>query len=301
MKAENNRHVLPGLLLLALGVVWLAINLDWLQLDFWALLWRLWPLILILIGLRFLIRQSSLYALVVLLILGGVVLAAAYAPEPFRSRLRGDVLIQARQELQEPLDNAQHFNFEVDSDTDRLQLSDLTGSRAYDLVVTQAGSVREKVKRTDDQLRVQLGPRTNFANLWRHVKGQQTTLRVTREVPITLQLDSNATRNELDFTQLQLERAKLEVDDSSTDMIFGTKAVKAQVTIEADDTELRLHAPKNVGIEIVTDADLSSQNFERAGLVHEGTTYRSADFASQSRTLTLRLHTEDTAVTLETY
>lgn len=47
-----------GIALIAIGVLWLFTSLGWFSWDFWADVWLLWPLVLILLGLNFLLRDN---------------------------------------------------------------------------------------------------------------------------------------------------------------------------------------------------------------------------------------------------
>ncbi len=56
--APGGREVWWGIALIAIGVLWLFTSLGWFSWNFWADLWLLWPLVLILFGLNFLLREN---------------------------------------------------------------------------------------------------------------------------------------------------------------------------------------------------------------------------------------------------
>jgi hypothetical protein len=64
-----------GLVLLVIGLLFLAINFGWVEPEIWNHIWRLWPLLLIAIGLRSILRNDAAYifALIVLLAVGTLI------------------------------------------------------------------------------------------------------------------------------------------------------------------------------------------------------------------------------------
>lgn len=65
-----------GLFFLVIGALFLAINFGWLTPDVWGRIWQLWPLLVIALGLRSLIRNDNAFmlSLLVLVAIGAVIL-----------------------------------------------------------------------------------------------------------------------------------------------------------------------------------------------------------------------------------
>lgn len=69
-----------GLLIIIVGVIFLGINMGWWSGILWDQIWQLWPLILIVVGLRSLIKSDSLYiiSLIVTLAIGLLLVGLTY-------------------------------------------------------------------------------------------------------------------------------------------------------------------------------------------------------------------------------
>jgi hypothetical protein len=76
MEPVKSRNSLFGpVLLIGLGILFLFSNLGVLDLDFWSILFRFWPVLLIAVGLDILLgRRSGVGALLALLLLALVIL-----------------------------------------------------------------------------------------------------------------------------------------------------------------------------------------------------------------------------------
>lgn len=75
-----------GLLLIGIGVILLLLNYDLLSQRFWTLLFTLWPLILILLGIGLLWRDRVPFSLIVLIFLALLAVFSLFADD---SRLPG--------------------------------------------------------------------------------------------------------------------------------------------------------------------------------------------------------------------
>lgn len=87
MRAGN---FFAGLIIIIVGIIFLGITMGWWSASVWGEIWRFWPLILILLGLRKLIRSDALFAilsaLIILATVGAILVGAVPATYTYSER-----------------------------------------------------------------------------------------------------------------------------------------------------------------------------------------------------------------------
>ena len=81
-----------GLLIIIIGLLFLGVNMGWWSGVVWSQLWALWPLILIILGLRALLTNTAAFivAMIIALGLGGLLIATNYSSYPTMQHMQQD-------------------------------------------------------------------------------------------------------------------------------------------------------------------------------------------------------------------
>jgi hypothetical protein len=306
MTPRSTKQLIMGFVLLLIGVVFLAINFGWLTIDFWTLFWRFWPVALLLVGLRFLISNAVVYTLLAVVLVGAAVWAVSYSPEPIRTQLRGDSnpsnQIHEQQNFDEPLDEVKKLKFNLDLGAATIEIRDQSNDdKAYEAVFENSPLIRERIERQGDELKVILDQRPGQDVFWKNLGTRFAEIKLNSTIPVEFELDGGASKQDLDFSKINLERLKLDIGASSGSLKLGSLADNLEVTIDAGASSLALSVPSKVGLKVVSDSGLSSNNFTDAGLTRNGDTYQSANFDSQEHKITVRLDAGASSVKLERY
>jgi hypothetical protein len=305
MSTAGTRQWVSGLTVVALGLVLLAVNLGWLHIDFWTLVWRFWPLALILAGLRLLITSPVLNAVLAAAMLAAAVWAVSYAPEPIRSQLAG---VQGSGQTQEqtiaqplrPSDD--RLNLKLEFGAAAVEVSALEESgQAYRAQFINSTSVEQTVKRSSGTIDATLTPQSNARAFWEHLGNRRAHIMLNPTIPVQFELEAGAAKNNLDFSNINLERLVLDVGASSTQLKLGTKAQDLQVVLDAGASSLTLRVPRSAELRIITDSALSTNNFASLGLVKTGDIYETSHVASASGRITVQLDAGASSIKLEQY
>lgn len=237
--AENRRESQPQegrrrsffwpFLLIGLGAVLLLANLGYLPWESWALLWRLWPLLLIALGINFLIGRRSLVGAIIsgvlaLVLVGGAVLVLLFAPDaPALDRL-GSGSEWRIEHVEYPLNGIESASMRIDWSVVPGRLSSLSdspnlieGDISYrgDLVF----DVESQGKRVEVEVDTEpLGPWSlppSAFSLGGQPQGRWD-VRLSPEVPLELSLDVGA--GDCDFDLTSLELTDLTIDGGSGGM-----------------------------------------------------------------------------------
>ena len=194
-----------GIVLIAVGVFWLFGNFGWFNWDWFATFWQLWPLILIVLGLNYLLRDNPLRLPVIagVAVLGAIGLISWNArPGAAGSELQVSIPVQGTSKAQ----------INLSTGVGRLELTN--GGSAELLVSGTArllpGERLEPSTRTDgDTTIVNLRSEGNIrGGSFRGNRGWELAL---SPVPLlSINLESGVGESRLDLSGLRLERLQVQ-------------------------------------------------------------------------------------------
>jgi hypothetical protein len=307
MKPNDHKQLLSGFTFLGLGLVFLAINFGWLQLDFVAFFWRFWPLLLVLFGLRFLINNMLIYAAIAVVLLGAAVWSVSYAPESIRNQINGNASdkagVQAEQKLDQKLDTkTKHLKLSLDFGASTINVHELDDANmAYRATFQNANHIKEDLEQSGDTATITLSEQSSGAKFWEHIRGRQAELSLNKTVPTQLNLTAGASKQDLDFSKINLEKLNLDLGASTGDITFGSRANDLTALIDSGASSFTIHVPKEVGLEITSDSGLNSNNFTEVGLTKTDDTFRTPDFNAQTHKITIKLDAGASSIKLDRY
>lgn len=201
--------IVGPLLLITAGVIFLLNNLEVLPWSIWNQLWRLWPLILVLIGLEILLgRRSPMLSLLLIVVALGLGIAFVYSNGGFRDA--GNVELSA---LNVPLGGAKKANVQIEmgagelnidsGDTSQSQLA--TGELGY---FANYGIPRQSVNTEGDTVRLTISQRDGNTNIWPFFGPHKDDLRwdvhLNRDILMNLGINGGAGNGDLDLEKLKV-------------------------------------------------------------------------------------------------
>jgi len=270
----------PGLIgpliLLAIGFILLFNNLGYISWDIWTVLWRFWPVILILLGLEILVSQTgsslayALVALVGLVAIAGVIALAwmGVGAQPWE----GAVTIE---EVSRPLGTIREAQVEVNfsggdlsigsySGDDKLMTGRLggpVGSRAVQRYREENG--RAILELDSPPLR-----RWVFWPLTRDRRAWRWELSLTTRVPLTLRVNAGAGRTELDLRDLEVRELDFNGGVGET-IIRSPRSGQTIARVDGGVGAITIEIPSTMPARIQVDKGLGQLNvagrFERRG------------------------------------
>lgn len=257
-----------GLALVGMGALFLAANLGWVEWSFALYLLQLWPLILVLVGIRLLLGRRSPALAIVLMVLvlaiGVSIAAVGYSTggESGWSTAKTTTIVgpatQGFTRAHATIDIGA-ASFEVTGqETGSMARGTYTsrreprinqspggsGSSEYSLVVdqTDAGWVIIPFGGAREDLKLQLAP----------------------SVPWILDVNTGAVDGTLDLTNVTLEALTLKAGASSVDVTVGPRIVPgAKVTIDGGAASFLLRLPRQLNITLSTSTGLSAVDVDQ--------------------------------------
>jgi hypothetical protein len=251
----RRRPIVWPLILITLGVLFLLNNFNVIQFDVGQFISQWWPLILILIGLEILI----------------------------------DSMLPGRrvetQTLSLDLGSATRANVKIDFGAGKLSIGAASPGKIVD--GTYVGGVRYDASPDG---RIHLGgdwqPRWWFGGWWGN-PGFDWRVGLTREVPLSLRVDSGAADSNYDLTDLKVAELELHTGASSTSVRLPRAAGLTNVRVEAGAASVKLYVPDGVAARIRTSMALVSNDIS-SRFPRVGNEYVSPDYDSAANKIDIR-------------
>lgn len=250
-----------GLLLLIAGAILLGNNLGYFSFD--ARL--LWPLFIILLGVYILLGQSY------------------YSRRNFKGE---DVSL--------PLDGATDAIIHIEHGAGSLRISgaagkdELLSGRFHNMEHT----IDKSGKRLSAKLRTTLtvGMFWIFPWNWGH-RGHEWDFSLNPEIPLTLDIDTGASDNKLDLSEIKLDKLDLDTGASSTSIIMPKKGGHSRVEISCGAASVNIEIPNGVAADIRSESGLADISIDEKRFPRSGKHYISPDYDTATNKVDLRLET----------
>lgn len=303
--------VLPVVMIL-LGGLLLLQNLGLLPWNVWRNLWRLWPLLLVLVGLEQ-VLGSRLRRPLLALVLAGVALVgiAALVPtwggpapaeggQPFESRT-----------FSQPLQGATEAAVTVRFGAGRLRLGPLDGGdRLGEMQYSGPAELRpDQSVRTRGgvvDLEYSVGGRERDAGPFGALsalggRGRTAEMRVqlSPAVPMTLNVQTGASDVDLDLTRLRLSRLEVQSGASTTRVRLPDQAGTTTALLQGGASTWTVEVPPSVAAQIQFVGGLSTLNVDAARFPSVGSQrYRSPDYETAANRVDLSVEVGAATVTV---
>ena len=236
------------LLLIALGILFLLTNLDVVGREIWRDVWRLWPALLILLGLDLLGGRGSVGhavgSLLGVLVLVGVAFTLFHLFAP-------DAWITEVQSLSQPLSGASSAQIVLACDGCSMTLD---GASSQGTLIEGAVTLRrddrlhQAIREDADTLRFELKSNPLLPFLLTASRSEHLwDLHVSSELPLDLSIEAGASID-LDLDGLQIDRADLSTEDGVTTLRLPQTG---HTVIYVGGDELVLHVPEGLGVRLL--------------------------------------------------
>jgi hypothetical protein len=290
----------PGLvgpvILIVLGLVLLLSTLGLLEVSWWEL-WRLWPLLLVLAGLDILSRHSrwasAVVAVLTLVLVAGVFYLLVTRPEPLRPFFAASSGALVVNPVSEELAGAERVDVQIDLGVGDLRLSALQdsgnlleGYLNYPGSRGRAPGISYSVSAGVGRLRLESRTREGWVIPFTgYSSGENWTVRLSRKVPLSIDIDAGASSSVLDLSYLQLKELNVEAGVGHMDVLFPAEGDRMTARIQGGVGELVLRIPESVAARVRVEGGLGgkqlSSRFHQAG---DGT-YETAGYGSAANRL----------------
>lgn len=278
-----------GIFLVFLGVIFLLQTLNVLPWGLWGILWRFWPVLLIITGLSILLHRFSpwLVGLLILAILGACLGIAIwqYGLSP-----PADIVTKS---YSEPLGSLERAQIEIDFTAGSLTISSLPSGSPNLMEINSEvrngdGSIGADFHCQGSEGRLRLSTEQANRKFWGE-GGVRWEVRFTRNIPLTIYIKSAASNVDLDLNDLALTELEMDIDVGNYVVKMPSSAGTTYAYIKADVANIEVTIPDGVAAKLKADVDLSAFEMSESRFPKKGDYYISQDFESAENRVELEL------------
>ncbi len=274
-----------GIFLLAVGVIWILVSFKIISFNyieqFFVASIKLWPLILIVVGVNLIFKYNYSVKLVswvlyfAILISYGVIVNPKLGFDSVKIDLNlGDVgngdHIKYSEKLKEATKEGKldislgAAKINIDGKTDNLFDADVPKS--------------VKLKKTDyshnnSEARIYFDKNNGF-----DFRNQDSIFQLNKSVLWDVNIKTDVLTGKLDMTDLKIKKLDLDVKASSVDVVFGSGYDKTNAEIEAKASNINLTVPKNSGVRIKMSGKLNNTNLDKLEWKNDKNVYESPNY-----------------------
>jgi hypothetical protein len=295
----NIGRIRNGAILLSAGVVLLLNTTNYVDWTVWLKIFSLWPVALIAIGIELLFKKSRLAFIAFispLLFFATILGPALFFDSDFVDIYRTSRTYHLSRDLDStivevnPSIRLNCGKLRVSSGAEKLISAELDYYKRKPLIVSEQdnedGSVVMKIS---DQERKWFSGRFGKRWFWRSSARKDWEIRLTDQIPVSLNLYLKNGKGNLDFSDMKLRECDLEVNDSDVDIKIGSLLEDVTVAVESRSSEISVSVPEGSGLRIINHTNLSSISFSWFTLEEKDDGYQTTDFEQADHKLTLRL------------
>ena len=264
-KAQKRREppsLFWPLVLIGAGVLLLLSNLGHIPWSSWSLVWRLWPVLLIALGVEVMVGRRTMAGalfsgLMMVIIIGGAVILILFAQ---RIPILSDMAKPAEwriSEVEHALDDVEQAHVYINWDSPPGYLSALEdSSNLIEARVAHSGELVLDVKTHNDEADVTLEQRNVGPGMLRRPfldEENRWDVYLSPRVLLDLDLDSGSGGCEFDLSELQVEKLFLDSGSGAVDLMLpGERSFKA--TIDSGSGAVKITIPRAVGVRVDLDS-----------------------------------------------
>ncbi len=279
--------VRTGVILISIGVLLLLNTTGIVDFGFWGWLGRLWPVILIAIGIEKLFSSAessnlrNLAWLSPVIIVGVVAYSVVAGQRDDNSNTWNDNWQWNWDDHSDEPTSTHTWSEAMSADAKRLDLElEMSGGRLTvrggsdpgNLVVARTSSRGEKPSSTssvgpDGVYTVRISQRDNT----KHRGRDQWIMKVTDSLPVNLKVEGGAARMRLDLSALKIESLELDAGAADVDIVLGALVPTVTCDLETGAAAMDITIPSVAGLKLYREGAISRLSDTDLNLVDKGT------------------------------
>jgi hypothetical protein len=257
-----------GILFLFLGLVFLLQTLDVLPWGLWRTLWRLWPVLLIALGICLAMRRFNVWlvSLIVAALFAGV-LGIAYAQYQSAPSEQPTILTSS-----EPLDSLNGAQVDIDFEAGNLDIGSLpVASRNF-----IEANMKPDVRRQGNSAIVTINRSGTGWPFWDEGR-DRWRVGFARGIPMIVNAKLNMTNTGFDLTDLQVSELRIDSDLTNCNLRMPSSGITS-ASIKVDLSTLEIIIPQGVAARMLIQGDLTPVNVDSRRFLLKDGYYVSSDF-----------------------
>jgi hypothetical protein len=308
----NSKNLFAGGILILLGVLFLGKELDWFNIN-WHEIFRLWPLLLIYLGLVAVLGKSSQTSTVVTIVLLCIAIPTiivrscsnkvgnAIGGRNFNfndndddnndsnDNNEGDRSFKgANQKLSEPMNaNIKSATLEFKGGAAEFDIKETSSQLAEADATLNFGNISLKKTGDADNPKVEfsLNGKTNKVDFGDN-NHNKVNLKLNPNVIWDMNFEFGAGKADFDLSAYKIKNLSIKTGLTETDVKLGDKVDNLDVKVESGLTDIEFQVPTTVGCRVDIDGGLNDKDFD--GFIQKDGHWETPDYDKASKKITIK-------------
>lgn len=304
----NSKNLFSGGILILLGVLFLGKELDWFNVN-WHEIFRLWPLLLIYLGLVAVLGKSSQTSTVVTIVLLCIAIPTiivrscsnkvehAFDKNGINLDLSdddnddddGDTSFKgANQKLSEPMNaNIKSATLEFKGGAAEFDIKETSSQLAEADATLNFGNISLKKTGDADSPKVEfsLKGKTNKVDLG-NSNHNKVNLKLNPNVIWDMKFEFGAGKADFDLSAYKIKNLSIKTGLTETDVKVGDKVDNLDVKVESGLTDIEFQVPTTAGCRIDIDGGLNDKDFD--GFIQKDGHWETPDYDKSTKKITIK-------------
>ncbi len=286
----KNRNIGLGVGLIAVGAVWLLQTMGLITFNVFNSIAQLWPLILVVIGINIIFRGNDIVRLVTwMAFFAAVIIYGYYNPVVNNQK----ALTNGKTHIIEKLEATDSGFLKINAGASELNLKSGTENlmEIWSNIPNMNYSTDYDYGNGNKGARISVGSRES-GGFWSfgNMSGRRMELSLNQDVVWDVDVDFGAGASRLDFSDVKLGKADLDIGAGSLTMYVGSNNAQTDIKLDAGASSIELYVPKTSGVVITAENALSSINIDQLDLIKEGKRYTSRNYDEAESKIDIDLH-----------
>lgn len=258
----KGRGAIGGLILILIGIFWLMTSFGVITWSFFDVMFRLWPLILVVIGINIIFRAKSYIRYITWgIFFITIVLFGFYSQYNYENNV----------DFNTSPNFVQEGNPEITSGKLKLQLGggnikiNSIGDKLIKAKVPDS-EVRKDIKFSNNNTKVDIDieQKSEFVYLNKQ-KSYDYNFNLNDNVLWNIDIDTGAINGTLDFSNLKISKLDIDMGVSNLNLIFGDNQDNTKVDIGGGISNLEITIPDKLGVRVDFDGGIKNTNISKLG------------------------------------
>jgi len=298
-----------GLIIIAIGVIFLLINLGSMNFDDLGKFIIFWPALLVLFGLAMMFTSNLLYS--VITILSILLISFLALADPYDWQKKEDI---EKKEISHPNIAAvydktiENFKFTLDLGAAAINVKDFDDSNSDTLVKGNYGegitSLEENRTNEDHAADLHIKEKTadqSLSTIINPNKKRFMDLEISNRIPTEFTVNSGASKLDLDFSNIDLRKLTVNSGASAIKVKLGNKSDNLESEINCGASDISIMVPEDFGIKIESNSVLLGKDLTDLDLEQNKNSYSSKDYDSKTKKLSIKLSSGVSKLSVKQY
>ncbi|MFA4995760.1 MAG: DUF5668 domain-containing protein [Patescibacteria group bacterium] len=298
-----------GLVIIAIGIIFLLINLGSINADDLSNFVLFWPALLVLFGLAMMFTSNWLYsvtAILSILLIAFLALADPYDWQKKEGTERKEIIHPNIVAVYDK--TIENFKFTLDLGAAIINVNNFDDSNSDTLIKGNYGEgilgleenrtnenhtadLHIKEKTTDQSLSTIVNPN----------KKRFMDLEISDRIPTEFTINSGASKLDLDFSNIDLRKLTVNSGASAIKVKLGNKSDNLESEINCGASDISIMIPKDFGIKIESNSVLLGKDLTDLDLEQNKNSYSSRDYDSKTKKLSIKLSSGVSKLSVKQY